>query len=295
MEANLAHILFVDDKLNVIGEVKEWLTGIFGYQNLETAASTSEALQKLETPFDVIIADMRMEKNDSGFTILDQVQAQRLSAVVIIFTANDTVEDCRRAFREDAWDYIPKNMQGNAFEALHQSIQEAIAYLNRWGNQRNDQWFQENKPALEQDYWGKYVAILNQDVIESADTETELTQRLIERQLRRFTTTVCKIGDLQPITDLLQKEESSTLEFKRSLQLTSEQERDNSRLNVLKAIAAFLNSDGGTLLIGVSNDHTIYGLEEDYCFFKNPSRDQLELHLINLIESKVGKLFWRAI
>lgn len=291
MEANLAHILFIDDNPSLIQEVKGWLTDIFGYLKLETAGSTSEALQKLQTPFDVIVADMRMEENDSGFTILEYVQDKSLSAVVIIFTANDTVEDCRRAFREKAWDYIPKDIEGNAFEVLHQSIQEAIAYLNRWGNQRNEQWLKENKATLEQEYWGKYVAILNQDVIESADTEAELTQQLIERQLRRLTATVYKIGDLKPIANLLELEESSTLEFKRNLQLTSDQERDKSHLNVMKAIAAFLNSDGGTLLIGVANDRKIYGLKEDYQFFKKPSRDQLELHLISLIGSKIGKLF----
>lgn len=53
---------------------------------------------------------------------------------------------------------------------------------------------------------------------------------------------------------------------------------------VLKTIAAFLNSRGGTLFVGVNDDGEAIGLEHDGF----PSEDKLLLHLDNLIKSALG-------
>lgn len=151
MQTENVHLLVVEDTPRFLRELLEWLQD-YGYQQIETATSAAQAKEKLETPFDVIIADMRMEQDDSGFTIVNEVKTRDLSSVVIILTANDTVSDCRTAFKMGAWDYISKNMPGNVFDVLHESIQDAIAYFNRWGNVQNDQWIAENLAALRQAY-----------------------------------------------------------------------------------------------------------------------------------------------
>ena len=63
--------------------------------------------------------------------------------------------------------------------------------------------------------------------------------------------------------------------------------------SVLKTIAAFLNSLGGDLFIGVSDDYEIKGLEKDYLTFKekDQNRDGFLKHLDNLI----GKTFTNSI
>ena len=53
---------------------------------------------------------------------------------------------------------------------------------------------------------------------------------------------------------------------------------------VLKTLAGFLNTDGGTLIIGVSDDGTPVGIEEDGF----PNEDKRSLHLVNLISSRMG-------
>lgn len=151
MQTENIHLLLVEDNPRFMEELKEWLQD-FGYQNIETASSATEATQKLNQSFDVLISDMRMEQDDSGFMIVEEVKARNLSSVVIILTANDTVIDCRNALKKGAWDYLSKNMPGNVFEALHQSIQEAIVYFNRWGNVQNEQWIDENLDDLEKNY-----------------------------------------------------------------------------------------------------------------------------------------------
>lgn len=293
MDRKAVHLLVIEDTQRYLKELLEWLQEEFGYTNIQTATNSVDAQAKLQNPCDVIIADMRMEQDDSGFTILQSVKNLNLSAVVIILTANDTVEDCRRAFREGAWDYLNKSMTGaNVFAVLDQSIQEAIAYLERWGNRPNEQWFEEHQAELELQYWGQWIAIANQTVIDVAESEADLLKRLDERQLRRFTTTIKSIGDFRPIPDLIATE-SDRVEFKSTLQWDVRQEKENPalQLSVLKTIAAFLNTEGGTLLIGVEDDGKIFGMAKDLECLKNGSLDKFERHLIQLIESRIGKRF----
>lgn len=298
MQKEKIHILAIEDNPRYLEELLEWLQE-FGYHNILTATTAAEAQEQLDPEkgqiCDVLIADMRLGKDDSGgFAILDWVQAQNLSAVVIILTANATVPDCRRAFRSGAWDYIAKDAPGNIFESLDQSIEAAIAYLDRWGNQPNQQWFSEHQTELEDQYWGQWVAIANKTVIETADTEAELEKRLEERKLRRFTVTFKQIGDFRPIADLLQETERENLELKSSFQwdLRKNQENKELRVSVLKTIAAFLNTQGGTLLIGVEDDGRLFGLAADLsCLKSNPSLDQFERHLRQCITNEIGSKF----
>jgi predicted small metal-binding protein len=116
-----------------------------------------------------------METDDSGFVILEKVKELKINSAVIILTANDTVEDCRKSFKAGVRDYISKNMRGNPFEELHKSIQESLTYLRRWGGNKEDtEWIDRHINELCGSYLGKFVAVINNTVIESADTEEEV-------------------------------------------------------------------------------------------------------------------------
>ena len=64
---------------------------------------------------------------------------------------------------------------------------------------------------------------------------------------------------------------------------------------IIKTVAAFLNSErGGTLLIGVQDDGTIFGLDNDYQAWSKPAdrnRDKYELWLMGLLLGSYGKEF----
>jgi DNA-binding response OmpR family regulator len=293
MQTENVHLLLVEDNSRYLKELLEWLRDIYGYQQIETATSAAQAKEKLGDPFDIIIADMRMEQDDSGFAVVNEVKARDLSSVVIILTANDTVSDCRTAFKMGAWDYISKNMKGNVFDLLHKSIQDAITYFNRWGNVQNEQWITDNLKTLEQTFSGQYIAVINKTVIDAADTEEDLKPRIEERQLRRFLTTIRKIGDLRPIPELIKLPESPWLEYKSTLQWDINQNRKNEelRLNILKSIAAFLNCEGGTLIIGVGDNGKVLGLEKDLSLFSQGSLDQFEQTIVNLVCDRIGTSF----
>ncbi|AGI47278.1 putative transcriptional regulator containing an HTH domain and an uncharacterized domain shared with the mammalian protein Schlafen [Thermoplasmatales archaeon BRNA1] len=90
------------------------------------------------------------------------------------------------------------------------------------------------------------------------------------------------------ITEMIARGESSVLEFKSTLRTNLKTGEKDPRIEraVLKTIVAFLNTKGGTLLIGVSDDGTINGIDEEAF---DGSRDKLTLHLNHLVENQIGK------
>jgi type I restriction enzyme R subunit len=97
-----------------------------------------------------------------------------------------------------------------------------------------------------------------------------------------------------PIGDLLERGEGPYLEFKSTLEWDLREDRPNRALRqpVLKTIAAFLNSRfGGTLILGVSDDKSIIGLEHDFVTLHREGKDDadwFQLHLGNLLQQAVG-------
>lgn len=60
--------------------------------------------------------------------------------------------------------------------------------------------------------------------------------------------------------------------------------------SVVKTIAGFMNSHGGTLLVGVADDGSLVGIERDYSFLKKQDRDGWELWMTDRISSCLGKV-----
>jgi predicted HTH transcriptional regulator len=63
------------------------------------------------------------------------------------------------------------------------------------------------------------------------------------------------------------------------------------QFSVLKTIAAFLNSDGGTIIIGVDDNQHVCGLERDLQTLSKPKPDVFEQTLMNLLVEHIGVEF----
>jgi hypothetical protein len=90
--------------------------------------------------------------------------------------------------------------------------------------------------------------------------------------------------------EVIANPESNSLEFKPSVKFDIYQKQENAGLarSVVKTVAAFLNSDGGALLIGVADSGQVVGLEKDIATFQRRNRDQLEQFLHSLILDRLG-------
>jgi hypothetical protein len=80
--------------------------------------------------------------------------------------------------------------------------------------------------------------------------------------------------------------ESETVEFKSTLRWNINAQRNDKEIehSALKTISAFLNSDGGTLLIGVDDRGEALGLDLD----QFPNDDRMMQHLTNIIKERMG-------
>lgn len=87
--------------------------------------------------------------------------------------------------------------------------------------------------------------------------------------------------------ELLKLQESKTLEFKSSLRWNLKEDRKDDMVvthSVLKTIAAFLNTEGGDLLIGVADDRTVLGIDHD----RLENDDRFMLHLAQVVRNGLG-------
>jgi type I restriction enzyme R subunit len=88
-------------------------------------------------------------------------------------------------------------------------------------------------------------------------------------------------------SELIKQRESKTLEFKSSLRWNLRDDRKDPAVithAVLKTIAAFLNTEGGDLLIGVSDDRSVLGIDAD----RFESDDRFMLHLSHVVGAALG-------
>jgi len=93
----------------------------------------------------------------------------------------------------------------------------------------------------------------------------------------------------EEVLKMIKEGEREKLEFKSTLRtnlFTHELDREIERAS-LKTITSFLNSEGGTLLIGVTDNREIIGIEKD----NFQSNDRFALHFTNLLKEKIGNQF----
>ena len=93
------------------------------------------------------------------------------------------------------------------------------------------------------------------------------------------------------ISDLVAAGESQTLEFKSSARWNVRSGSPDKKLEhaITKTVCAFLNAEGGTLLIGVDDDGHAIGLENDYrTLGSKANRDGYELFLRQLLVNSLS-------
>lgn len=110
-------------------------------------------------------------------------------------------------------------------------------------------------------------------------------EELLQKQLQEV-----NVND--KIKKLLVNGESKTVEFKSTLRYGLRQKSPDKGVehSAIKNLAAFLNSEGGTLFIGVDDDGNILGLKEtDFASFKGDNKkDEFVKHFDNLVQNYFG-------
>lgn len=101
---------------------------------------------------------------------------------------------------------------------------------------------------------------------------------------------VSKFAEKPDLTQLLAQDESEQIEFKSSLRFDHRMNQLNRDLEkaAMKTVAAFLNSKGGYLIIGIDNSKKPLGLERDYETLQRKDGDGFENHFTQTFNTMIG-------
>ena len=114
MSEHIGRILIADDEDTFRMSTAELLRRE-GYE-CETAENGEEALQCLEKPFDLLIADIKMPGNVE-LEFLDKIQSREPTIPIIVVTGFPTVKTATQSLRLAVLDYVVKPLDMPSFKA----------------------------------------------------------------------------------------------------------------------------------------------------------------------------------
>lgn len=152
----------------------------------------------------------------------------------------------------------------------------------------------------EDDFLGEFqsgwrtAALVSVAILAAGIALAVLLVRKYRHQLRDLPRISIGSGDFESgLRPLLDAGESGTLEFKSTMRMNLKTGKAGKEIELawLKTVAAFLNTDGGILLIGVDDSGEIVGLDADGF----ASDDKCRLHFKNLINQHIGLEFSKSL
>ncbi|MEP7136371.1 MAG: RNA-binding domain-containing protein [Chloroflexota bacterium] len=111
----------------------------------------------------------------------------------------------------------------------------------------------------------------------------------INAQLGNMLDALGVLTEADRIRALIREGETKKIEFKQTL--ASSKVDNRNEYPVLKTIVAFLNTEGGSLLVGVSDNNEVRGLDEEINKFPK-KRDGFLLHFKNLLKDRIGEQYY---
>ena len=140
----------------------------------------------------------------------------------------------------------------------------------------------------------KVIKIAEQYANGGIDLLVDATRADRDSTLISLASLVIKEADAEKERDttvhvLVSQGESKTMEFKSSLKWDTREKNANKELvkEVVRTVAAFLNSDGGTLLIGVDDKGEVLGIEKDLSLMKG--LDGFQITFANAVKTMLGE------
>jgi hypothetical protein len=135
------------------------------------------------------------------------------------------------------------------------------------------------------------------ETIDKFDNELALNptnSQAILSQLDEMLDTIGGLTESDKVRGMVREGETAHIEFKSSLSFDFESNKKSKDLEtaVYKTVVAFLNSKGGTLLVGIGDDGKTIGIGEEIETFYKENVDKYLLHWKNNLKSRIGEEFY---
>lgn len=144
---------------------------------------------------------------------------------------------------------------------------------------------------------GKYSGCLKQQFVPSNEDYWDYNNfddflkersKLMAKAMNKFLESLIKEKKVEiNYSEIIKEGEHQNLEFKSTFNYNVREEKADKEMKfvIMKTISGFLNSDGGTLLIGVEDNGKIYGLKKDYSVNFRKDKDGFLQDFQNNLES----------
>jgi DNA-binding NtrC family response regulator len=152
---------------------------------IKTAESVEEAIDVLkdeERRFDVVIIDWRLAESKTELEVLDGLKALRphFPKIKIVYTAYPSIENCVKAIKAGADDYIDKTEPGS-LDRLIDSIKRELFARKHEDNEPDREWVDEHFDELRERYYGELIAFIDGKVVDHGKNRKELEKRVMEK------------------------------------------------------------------------------------------------------------------
>jgi len=213
-----------------------------------------------------------------------------------------TVEDTSQAHItltdfECLWE---SELRDKVFESFEGALRDFFEGLQ--GDERNIFCFLAHNPLATVDDIAKaleiHTALVRRGLyrlhrahrVRETESGFRIAAKIVEEFGSRFVVPVAELS--QPLADMLTGE-NAALEYKASMRWDLHTQKVNKVLEkvIAKTVAGFLNSEGGTLLIGVADDCTVLGIEHDMKTIGRKDRDGYQQKLRQVLINALGAEF----
>ena len=133
--------------------------------------------------------------------------------------------------------------------------------------------------------------------IDNFDNELALnptSSKSILAQLDSMLEAIGGLTDADEVRNIIRQGESKNTEYKETLSIDVKKKTKEKyvELSALKTIVAFLNTEGGTLLLGVADNGELTGIDIEIDKFHKSNTDKFLLHMKNIIKTRIGEEFY---
>lgn len=139
----------------------------------------------------------------------------------------------------------------------------------------------------------RIIKVDGKDLFDGNSVPVEISYKILKELIKPLTSLHYTNDFYRRTKDIIRQGESEKIEFKSSLRYNIHTAKFGREIEhaALKSIAAFLNSWGGILLVGVNDQKNVTGIEADQ--FEND--DRALLHLTNMVKERLGTHFMQFI
>lgn len=262
-------------------------------------AELTQDFWEVTLPTRMITSSVSSPMLNSFYAAQNLLDARALFSEIRVWDALDPTTIAKKS-KVERHHLFPKNyLKSFGINSVRETNQIANFALVEW----HDNISISDAPPSE--YYQKYKEELGPEIIkqmtywhalpvdwESMTFDEFLTERrklmakVIKDGFTRLTKGEVTLERPKTLEDMVAQGEGPYTEFKSTLRVNLHTNQKDPKMEhaVLKTLCGFLNADGGTLVIGVADNGDLIGLETD----NFPNEDKMDLHLGNLIKSRIG-------